>query len=55
MLCVWGFGNSAKASVKNWARASLIWIGIGTVLMILFGVLLFSMLSNLMLYDYYAY
>lgn len=31
-LCVWAFGKNAKPSKKNWARAKLIWVLVGTVI-----------------------
>ena len=39
MLCVWAFGSGAKLSLRNWARASLVWVAIGVVLWILLLVL----------------
>lgn len=58
MLCVWGFGSSAKPSVRNWARASLIWMGIGLVLAVLFIVVMAFLANSIFtygLYDYYGY
>jgi hypothetical protein len=34
MLFVWAFGSSAHPSKANWAKASLIWVAIATVLYI---------------------
>lgn len=36
MLCVWAFGDSAPISKKNFAKAQLIFMAIGIVLLILF-------------------
>lgn len=36
MLCVWAFGSTAPISKKNFAKAQLIFMGIGIVLLILF-------------------
>ena len=38
MLFVWAFGDSAQASKKNWAIATLIWYAIMIVLVIIFFV-----------------
>lgn len=35
MLCVWAFGSSAPESKKNFAKAQLIFMAIGIVLVIL--------------------
>ncbi len=35
MLFVWAFGDGAKPSKANWAKASLIWMLIGFVVAIL--------------------
>jgi hypothetical protein len=35
MLFVWAFGGGAQASKANWAKASLIWIVISIILVIL--------------------
>jgi hypothetical protein len=34
MLFVWAFGSSTHPSKANWAKASLIWVAIATVLYI---------------------
>lgn len=34
MLFIWGFGNKASTSKKNWARATLIFVGVLFVLLI---------------------
>jgi hypothetical protein len=44
MLFVWAFGNS-PTSKKNWARAQLIFVLIGVVLMFLFGASIAAMFS----------
>lgn len=36
MLCVWGFGNTADLSKKNWARAQLIFTAVELVLIVIF-------------------
>ncbi len=35
MLCIWAFGGNAPVSKANWAKASLIFMVIGFVLMIM--------------------
>jgi succinate dehydrogenase/fumarate reductase cytochrome b subunit len=42
MLFVWAFGGGANPSKANYAKASLIWILIGIVLYIVFGVIIFG-------------
>jgi hypothetical protein len=37
MLLVWSFSGSTKISKANWAKASLVWMLIGIVVMIFFG------------------
>ncbi|MFM7628811.1 MAG: hypothetical protein ACKO44_04780 [Algoriphagus sp.] len=37
MLFVWAFGSSTNPSKSNWAKASLIWIAIITVIYFIFG------------------
>lgn len=32
LLIVWAFGSNTKPSKANWAKASLLWMVIGTVL-----------------------
>jgi glycopeptide antibiotics resistance protein len=50
MLFVWGFGGGANPSKANFAKASLIWMVIGIILMIIFytmfGALMFSMMNQ---------
>jgi len=36
MLFVWGFGNNASTSKKNWARATLIFVGVLLLLVIIY-------------------
>ena len=36
MLFVWGFGSNTQPSKANWAKASLIMIGISIVIVLLF-------------------
>lgn len=40
MLFIWGYGKNSNANItkQNWAKASLVWIGISTFLLVLFGV-----------------
>lgn len=45
MLFVWAFGSSTHPSKANWAKASLIWVAIATVLYI---VVLGSIIAALM-------
>ncbi len=40
MLFVWAFGSSTNPSKANWAKATLIWMVIGIVLVILFMVVI---------------
>ena len=37
MLFVWGFGSDTNQNKANWAKATLIWIAIITVLYFIFG------------------
>lgn len=50
MLFVWAFGGGTNPCKANWAKASLIWLLVGTVLVIifmfLFGVFVNSMVSD---------
>ncbi len=39
MLFVWAFGSGTPVCKANWAKATLIWMAIGLVLFLLFGVL----------------
>jgi hypothetical protein len=39
MLLVWAFSSATPASKSNWARAILVWMLIGIVASVLFGVL----------------
>ena len=46
MLFVWGFGSNAQPSKANWAKATLIMLGISLVIFLfifgsIFGVLIF--------------
>lgn len=50
MLFVWGFGQSTKPSQRNWARAMLIFFGIGIALWFVVMVLGAVAFSNLMYY-----
>lgn len=45
MLFIWGFGN--PDSRRNYARASLIWMAIGIVLMIIFYGAVFAFIYSL--------
>jgi hypothetical protein len=40
MLFVWAFGSAANASKANWAKASLIWIGIAIVFYIILALII---------------
>lgn len=61
MLFIWGFGNSASTSKKNWARATLIFVGIGIVLFIAYLALVITvngdMIQQMMngTFDYNSY
>ncbi|MCL2087760.1 MAG: hypothetical protein FWH05_09255 [Oscillospiraceae bacterium] len=46
MLFVWAFGNDTKVSKANFAKASLIWMGISIVLAFLFGAALMGMVAS---------
>lgn len=37
MLFVWAFGSSTNPNKSNWAKATLIWIAIFTVIYFIFG------------------
>lgn len=41
MLFVWGFSSGTEESLKNYARARLVWAAIGTVFVVLLFVLIF--------------
>ena len=43
VLIIWGFGGGTAASKRNWARAQLILVAVGTVFSILMMVLLASL------------
>lgn len=57
MLFVWAFGGGTHPSKKTWAQASLIWVAIGIVLMILFWGIIFTMFAGMMggMSDTYSY
>lgn len=50
MLFIWAFSNNEKPSKENWAKATLIWIAIITVIYILiivaFGATLFRLFNT---------
>jgi len=50
MLFVWAFGNNTHPSKANWAKANLLWMLIGIVLIIIFisifGLALFSFMKH---------
>ena len=48
MLFVWGFGSNTQPSKANWAKATLIMIGISIVLSFLFLGLLLAIMGSLM-------
>jgi hypothetical protein len=39
MMFVWAFSKETKVSKSNWAKAMLLFVGVGLVLSLLFGVL----------------
>lgn len=39
MLFVWGFSSSTNPNKANWAKAMLIWMAIGIVLWLIFGLI----------------
>ena len=47
MLFVWAFGDSAPASKKNWAIATLIWYAIMIVLAIIFFGVFISIIGSM--------
>ena len=47
MLFVWGFGSNTQPSKANWAKATLIMIGISFVIMLLFFGSIFGVFINL--------
>lgn len=58
MLFVWAFGNNTPATKKNWARVTLIFVGIVTVFVILFIIIFYvPMLQQIMSgnFDYNSY
>ncbi len=48
MLFVWAFGSNTNPSKANWAKASLIWMLIGIVLVVLFMVVIGTALFHSM-------
>ena len=48
MLLVWGFGSNTQPSKANWAKATLIMIGISIVLSFLFLGSLLGIMGSLM-------
>jgi heme/copper-type cytochrome/quinol oxidase subunit 2 len=42
ILCIWAFGNQANPTKTHFGRAALIWVMIGIVLYIIFGLIVFS-------------
>ena len=46
LLLVWAFGKTATTTRKNWARASLLLLLIGMILMVTMMPSLFAMLSE---------
>ena len=48
MLFVWGFGSNTHPSKANWAKASLIVMGIGFVIIVLFFGSIFGVFINLL-------
>ena len=48
MLFVWGFGSNTQPSKANWAKASLIMIGISFLFIILFFGLISGFIINLL-------
>lgn len=58
MLFVWAFGNNTPVTKKNWARVTLIFVGIVTVFVILFIIIFYvPMLQQIMSgnFDYNSY
>ena len=47
MLFVWGFGSNTQPSKANWAKATLIMIGISFVIVLLFFGSIFGVFINL--------
>ena len=48
MLFVWGFGSNTHPSKANWAKASLIVMGIGFVIIVVFFGSIFGVFINLL-------
>ena len=48
MLFVWGFGSNTHPSKANWAKASLIVMGIGFVIIVLFFGSIFGVIIRLL-------
>ena len=48
MLFVWGFGSNTHPSKANWAKASLIMIGISFLFLVLFFGLISGFIINLL-------
>jgi len=50
LLFVWAFGSNTKMSKSNWAKAQLIWMAIGFIIIILFGILFFTFFAGIINY-----
>jgi heme/copper-type cytochrome/quinol oxidase subunit 2 len=46
ILCIWAFGNQSNPTKTHFGRAALIWIAIGIVLYIIFGLIIFSVFTT---------
>lgn len=47
LLFVWAFGSNTKMSKSNWAKSQLIWMAIGSIISILFGILFFTFFAGI--------
>ena len=50
LLFVWAFGSNTKMSKSNWAKSQLIWMAIGFIIIILFGILFFTFFAGIINY-----
>ncbi len=58
MLFIWAFGNSTPVTKRNWARVTLIFVGIVAVFLILFIVIFYVPMFQQMMsgnFDYNSY
>lgn len=48
MVLIWAFGSNTPVSKANWAKATLLFMVIGVVLMMIFGASIFALVGSSM-------